>query len=117
MTLVEVVAGLALLGTLLVLLLLTIASLTRQRMNAETRLAAVAACDHVLSEFHAAGRSLPRSGGGIAGKGLRWQSLVLRRQQFQGMSVDVIRLWVTRELDDKSLAQVEILQAPPGAMK
>jgi type II secretory pathway pseudopilin PulG len=116
MTLVEVVAGLALLGTLLVSLLLTKSALAKQRAVAEQKLAAVAACDRVLAEHRVAGRLLPRSGGGMS-HGYRWRSEVIRRQQVQDVTLDVMRVWVTSERDDKPLAEVEIVQAPLGEMK
>jgi type II secretory pathway pseudopilin PulG len=115
MTLVEVVAGLALLGTLLVSLLLTKAALARQRATADQRLAAVAACDHVLADLRATGRLVPRNGGGATDGGLRWRSEMLRHQEIQAVTVDVVRVVVTSEHSDKPLAQVEIIQPPPGA--
>jgi type II secretory pathway pseudopilin PulG len=114
MTLVEVVAGLALLGTLLVSLLLTKAALARQRATADRRLAAVAACDQVLSDFRTANRQVPTHGGGVTDGGVRWRSERVGHKGIQNVTVDVIRVTVTGEHEDKPLAQVEIVQAPPG---
>jgi type II secretory pathway pseudopilin PulG len=114
MTLVEVVAGLALLGTLLVSLLLTKSALAKQRAVADQKLAAVAACDQVLAEHRTAGRPLPRQGSGVANGGYRWRSEIVRRQPVQDVSVDVMRVWVTSERSDKSLAEVEVMQTPLG---
>ncbi len=114
MTLVEVVAGLALLGTLLVSLLLTKAALAKQRAAADERLAAVAACDQMLAEHRTTGHLIPRAGGGVV-DGMRWRSEMLRHEEIQDVTIEVIRVVVTGEHDDKPLAQVEIIQAPPGA--
>lgn len=110
MTLVEVVAGLALLGTLLVSLLLTKSALAKQRAVADQKLAAVAACDQVLAEHRTSGRPLPRQGGGVM-SGYRWRSEIVRRQQVQDVSVDVMRVWVMSEQSDKPLADVEVVQS------
>src|SRR5436190_9188313 len=64
MTLVEVVAGLALLGTLLAAVLVVRARYAHQSAAAERRLQAVAAADALLSAWHRDPPSLPRSGSG-----------------------------------------------------
>lgn len=113
MTLVEVIAGLALLGTLVVSLLLTKSALSRQRALADQTLAAVAACDQLLADHRTAGRLLPRHGQGVARGGYRWRTELVRPQQVQQAWVDVIRVTVMGERSDKPLAEVEIVQ-PQG---
>src|SRR5688500_6139833 len=64
MTLVEVVGGLALLGTLLVAVLLARGRYIRQAAIADRRLQAVAAADALLAQWHQDPRSLPRAASG-----------------------------------------------------
>ena len=62
-TLTEVVVGLALLGTLLTIMLVGAGRLERQRSAAESKLAAVAALDRLISRFFSNGfPALPSSG-------------------------------------------------------
>src|SRR4051794_8506660 len=79
MTLVEVVAALALLGTLLAAVLVVRVRYARQSAAAERRLQAVAAADALLSAWHRDPRSLPRFGSGqVAGDAqLAWRTAVV----------------------------------------
>lgn len=117
MTLVEVVCGLALLGTLLVLLLLTKAALVRQRRGADERLAAVEACDRLLNQWNADGLSIPRNGNGAIGTELRWHSEPIGFRRLQGATAEVIRLSITSARSNVSLANVELMQAAIGARR
>ena len=64
MTLIEVVGGLALLGTLLVAVLLAKAKYTRQAATADRKLQAVAAADELLTAWRQDPNALPRDGSG-----------------------------------------------------
>src|SRR4051794_34521543 len=64
MTLIEVVGGLALLGTLLVAVLLAKAKFTRQAATADRKLQAVAAADELLTVWRQDSNALPRDGVG-----------------------------------------------------
>src|SRR3954469_13058968 len=76
LTLVEVVAGLALLATLLVAVLGTKARVTRQWAHANRRLEAIAAADKLLAAWWATPATFPRkSSGNVAGDaGLSWRT-------------------------------------------
>src|SRR5947208_15221341 len=82
MTLVEVVAAPALLGTLLAAVLVVRVRYARQSAAADRRLRAVAAADALLAGWHRDPRSLPRSGAGpVAGDApLAWRTAVVPHQ-------------------------------------
>lgn len=119
MTLVEVVAGLALLGSLLVSLLLAKVGLARQRVEAENRLAAVAAADALLAEWAASDQPVPRHALGHTGTGNRfsWTTRIVRLKQVADLSMEVIRLELSQDIGGgpKVLASVELLRPPQSA--
>jgi len=130
MTLVEVVAGLALLGSLLAGLLMTKSALGRQRAEAERRLAAVRCADELLSDWRANGESVPRHASGRAGPDdvFTWRTRPLRVERVADMRFDVVRLelsadGVGSQRDDAVLASVDVLlsngpvAAPPAAQE
>jgi type II secretory pathway pseudopilin PulG len=80
MTLIEVVGGLALLGTLLVAVLLAKAKFTRQAATADRKLQAVAAADELLTVWRQDPNALPRDGSGsVAGdRQLSWRTRTVR---------------------------------------
>lgn len=118
MTLIEVVVGLALLGSLLVSLLLAKVRLSHQRIEAENRLMAIRAADDLLSEWSAQGTRIPRQSTGRAGPGdqFRWSTHVIRNQRVQDMSLQVVRLELTDDeaTNHRALASVELLLPPEG---
>src|SRR3954467_14361499 len=65
MTLLEVVAGLALLASLLGALLMAKVRYARQSAAADRRIQAVAAADALLAAWHQEPRSTPRDGSGV----------------------------------------------------
>ncbi len=112
-TLTEVVAGLALLGSLLVTLLIARLSLTRQRIESEERIAATHACDQLLSAWFTAGKPIPRPASGHTGPDGRfsWRTRATRTEHFESVALQVVRLELadaTRR-DRKPLAVVEVL--------
>src|SRR4051812_8008804 len=79
MTLIEVVGGLALLGTLLVGVLLAKAKFTRQAATADRKLQAVSAADELLVAWRQDPLALPRDGvgtvpGGGGDRQLSWRT-------------------------------------------
>src|SRR4051812_18789944 len=100
MTLVEVVAALALLGTLLAAVLVVRVRYARQSAAAGRRLQAVAAADALLAGWHADPRSLPRFGSGrVDGDAqLGWRTAVVPNRDVNDLGVDVVRLEI---LDDR----------------
>jgi type II secretory pathway pseudopilin PulG len=111
MTLVEVVAGLALLGSLLVGLLLARIAVSRQQTQADQRLEAVEGCDRLLSAWQASGQKVPHRSSGRtsdrANNDLRWSTRVLRTLTIETTAIEVVRLEITR--GDKVLAHVDVL--------
>jgi prepilin-type N-terminal cleavage/methylation domain-containing protein len=115
LTLVEVVAGLALLSTLLVAVLTTKARVTRQWSHAQRKLQAVAAADRLLAEWWPRRDVFPRqSSGRVAGdSGLHWQTTPVGNSALNGMRTSVIRLDIVEgrasRPADEVLASVEVI--------
>src|SRR3954447_2506410 len=80
LTLVEVVAGLALLATLLVAVLTTKARVTRQWTHAQRKLQDVSAADRLLADWWPRRDDFPRqSSGTVPGDArLRWRTMTVR---------------------------------------
>src|SRR5688572_10683971 len=99
LTLVEVVAGLALLGTLLVALLSARAKVARQYQGAEARLEAVKVADELLGGWWREGGRFPRDEVGVVGEGasrFRWRTRVVPNQAMDELSSEVVRLELSR---------------------
>lgn len=115
-TLVEVLAGLTLLGTLLAALLVANAQQGRQADRALDRLAAVDALDALLTGWTAdADAALPPApGGALTDDGrLVWTARRLRRPGAAALGCVVLRIEVQRaaSADPRPLAAVELLVA------
>src|SRR4051812_50208316 len=87
LTLVEVVAGLARLSTLLVAVLTTKARVTRQWSHAQRKLQAVATADRLLAEWWPRRDEFPRqSSGRVAGdSGMRWRTTPVANQTLSAL--------------------------------
>src|SRR4051812_22873145 len=105
MTLVEVVAALAMLGTLLVAVLLARAAYVRQAAAADRRLQAIAAADALLAAWHRDPASLPRGGSGVvAGDGqFSWRTRAVANPDAAALGAETLRLEV---LDDRAAGAV-----------
>jgi hypothetical protein len=92
-----VVAGLALLSTLLVAVLTTKARVTRQWVHAQRKLQAVA--DRLLAEWWPRRDVFPRqSSGRVADdSGLRWRTTPVANQPLSALRTSVVRLEVLDE--------------------
>ncbi len=118
MTLVEVIAGLALLGSVLVAMLVARAGYMRQTARANRRLQAVAAADALLTAWHREPATLhPGAGGTVAGDGrLAWRTSLVPSAEADGLGARVVRLEVLDERSAASpppvLATVEFLVEP-----
>jgi hypothetical protein len=118
MTLVEVIAGLALLGSVLVAMLMARAGYMRQTARANRRLQAIAAADALLTAWHRDPAALhPGSGGELPGDGqLSWRSRLVPSAEADGLGARVVRLEVLDERPSASaspvLATVEFLVEP-----
>src|SRR5688500_5138483 len=99
-TLVEVVAGLALMATLLVALLLVHGRSTRQAAAAERRLQAVAAADALLAEWWPSPATFPRSSSGWVDRGgtdFSWRTRLVANGEAERLGAAVVRLEVLDE--------------------
>src|SRR5687767_6965975 len=114
LTLIEVVAGLALLSTLLVAVLTTKAKLTRQWSLAQQRLRATEAADALLTTWWQEPKTFPRQAAGrVDGEpGLRWQTTVVANEPLNRLNATVVRLEVFGPVGptggDNVLAAVEV---------
>jgi type II secretory pathway pseudopilin PulG len=95
MTLIEVMAGLALLGTLLVTILLAKGRYTRMWARANLRSQAVSAADHLLTAWWATSDSLLRpDAGGTDVAELAWRRSLLENDAAKTAGLQVVRLEV-----------------------
>ena len=94
MTLIEVSAGLAILGTLLVAILMTEARCRRQAAVAHQRIRGAQAAEALLAKWWADPKKLPRTGAGtITGQpGFTWRTRVRRDEQLRELGQEVVRL-------------------------
>ena len=104
------VAGLALLSTLLVAVLTTKARVTRQWADAQRRLDATAAADRLLATWWQDVERFPRqSSGRVPGDPrLMWRTRTVRNGPVDALGASVVRLEVTDERD-AVLASVEVV--------
>ena len=113
-TLVEVVAGLVLMATVLVSSLLAFSSHRRQARTAEMKLAAVAFADDLLNEFSSLDDGIPDSGRGlVAGRNWIWRTRVVGIARPADVRLKVIRLEISEVAPGGSvrrLAAVEVLE-------
>ena len=112
LTLIEVVAALALMATLLVAVLTIKAALTRRRAAADRRLRAVAAADALLTQWWADPATFPvgRSGPVAADPSLAWSTRVLPNPVAARLGGRVVRLDVR---DPAVVLSVDLLLPPP----
>ena len=99
MTLLEVVAGLALLASLLAALVVAKARYARQAAAADRRLDAVAGADALLAVWHQDPRSLPREGSGaVPGDArLSWRTRPVANGDVEDLGGRVVRLEIFDE--------------------
>lgn len=94
LTLIEVVAGIALLGTVLVAVLLTEAKCKGQSRGAKVRLAACRAAEKLLEEWWATPEDFPREGQGELSEetGFLWRTYVCRNEAAEELGGEAVRL-------------------------
>lgn len=111
MTLVEVVAGLALLASLLVALLLATARHTRQSADAERRLRAAAAADALLTGWWQDRANFPRAAAGrVTGDpDLSWRTRVVPNATLTELRAQVVRLEVSDDRVGGPLVSVDVV--------
>lgn len=111
--LIEVVVGLALLGSLLSVLLVAHSRQLLQTRRAQARLMAVAALDAWLVEHHQRLDELARSGRGTLAENseYEWKATVLEQPELKSIAARVLRIEVFGKERDGALCSVELLMA------
>lgn len=114
LTLVEVLAALAILGTLLVSVLLAEARCRRQSAGARQRLESCRAADALLEQWWRDPGELPRSGqGDVPGHGeLVWRTSVVENRDVRRLGGQVVRLEIRRRSgapDEKATVSVDVV--------
>jgi Tfp pilus assembly protein PilV len=114
-TLIEVVASLALLATLLVALLQTKTGATLRIASAKQKLAAVGVADQMLATWWAGSDHVPVPAEGTLPNDLAWRTRFVANTSARAMRCEVVRLemFSTSRLD-VPLVSVDLLQAPPN---
>ena len=109
LTLVEVVAGLALMATVLVAMLLLKTQFIHQLATSNSRLRSAAAADSLLDQWWANPTAFPinRSGTVSDFPGLEWQTHVVPTEVVEHLHARVIRLDIMSEA--KIITSVELL--------
>lgn len=94
MTLVEVMAALVMLGTLLAGVLAAYGAHQRQLRRADQRLAAAEAADELLSRWYGPRERVPRNAAGMlpGTPGWRWRTATVSRSLVETLPVEVVRL-------------------------
>lgn len=116
LTLVEVVAGLALLASLAVGVLLSIGAHRIQTQQAHNRLAAADLADQLLAGWYSSSRGIPRYNSGLlsADGNWFWQTRVVDRRFIGTFTVEVIRLQVSkRSTRETPLVTIDVLAPGP----
>ena len=112
LTLIEVVASLALLGTLLVSIVLAQGRYVRQAALAQRKLEAVEAADELLEQWTQSDEGIPTAGEGELDRAMIWQTEGLPTSVLDDIGVQQVRLTIstTREPGRPvTLTQVELL--------
>lgn len=112
LTLIEVIAGLALLGTLLVAILLAKGRYARQWTLANRRVEAATAADALLSRWWTDIESFPRDDSGRLDGHLRWRTSRQEVKAIEDLNVGAVRLEIldTRRQDQKTaLVSIEVV--------
>jgi prepilin-type N-terminal cleavage/methylation domain-containing protein len=112
MTLVEVLAGMALIGTLLVGILLAEGRATQQQAQAGRRVHACALADGLLSEWTAPGQSVPReSQGRVSGHPQwAWRTRVVKSSLPEELDCEVISVELYVADVATPMVDIEIVQ-------
>jgi len=115
LTLVEVVGGTALLGTLLVSVLIAAGRLQVQRAASQRHLAACSIADRLLADWWPDRAKLPRSGGGTIeaeGGAYNWRTRVVANDAAEQLGGEVVRLEIFGQDEDVvPLVGVEVMLA------
>lgn len=111
-TLVEVVASIALVGTLLVTILMAYGRTARQVRLAQKRLAAIEAADQLMQQWLLDPQTVPIDQSGTISEEdrLEWRTQSIEKEGTEMLGVEVVRLEVFDHMrPDEILASVEFL--------
>lgn len=124
LTLIEVLASLALLGTLLVALVQARGDHLRQWTLAQRKLEAVDAAERLLEAWWADPATLPRSGSGTLDGGWRWRTQVREAPalEHEALHAELVRLEVLEAEGPKVLVTIDLFvprppEPPPAPSK
>ena len=116
LTLVEVVAGIGLLGTLLASLLISFSQQIRQQQRAQARLQAVQVLDRKLEEWYSGTDPIPVREEGELGSDekLKWKTSRVKDAQAErwGMERVLIEIWPVEPAGSGPLVSLEVVQVP-----
>ena len=109
LTLIEVVAGLALMATILVALLLLKTQFTHQLAASNERLRAVAAADSLLQDWWAAPATFPinKSGTIEIDRSLKWETHLVPNEAVSQLRARVVKLDILSEA--RVIASVQLM--------
>lgn len=115
MTIVEVVASLALLATLLTAVLLAKARYTRQWVLAQKRIEAVAAADQLLTDWWTSSK-IPRgnSTGSLPNPAMSWRLHSIRPRDLAEIDMEILRLEIVDRTTGKIMTSVDLLSNSPS---
>jgi type II secretory pathway pseudopilin PulG len=119
MTLIEVIAGLVILGSILASLAIARGRFARQLSTADRKLAATHALDSMIAQWMDASAPPINRHGILAGpRGLEWQTREIRTRDAQQLHAVVVRVEVIDRLDNdrsaKPLLSVDLLSHVPA---
>lgn len=112
LTLVEVVAGLVLMATVLVGSMLALAAHRRQHRYANDKLVAVAIADELLHQFDRSGDGIPAAASGVVATRPEWswRTRVQGTTNPAGVLMRVVRLEVVHNVRGTVCARVDLVQ-------
>jgi type II secretory pathway pseudopilin PulG len=120
MTLIEVVAGIALLGTILTTTVMAQARLLRQHQRALIKLQAVEAVDRLLTQWSVAGEEIPVESSGVLldTQKVTWRTRLRSAKTSGPLSVAIVELVASASGDPPGippLVRVEVAVPPRGS--
>ncbi len=120
MTLIEVVAGIALLGTILTTTVMAQARLLRQHQRALVKLQAVEAVDRLLAQWSVEGQEIPVESSGVLlnSPAVSWRTRLKSEKTDGPLSVAIVELVASAANDPPGippLVRVELAIPPRGS--
>ena len=111
-TLVEIIAALALLGTLFVATVLARGRYVQQWQLAERRLTAVNMADQLLEQWWRNIDGFPRAGYGRLDEQMQWRTMTINREPLEGLASHIVRLEIFEQTGpgvQEVLSRVDVL--------